>query len=304
MRTRQVLGCKALLVLLALTLVVAGCSRMNLAYRNLHLLIPWSLADYLDLDRDQQRRFRAQLREHLDWHCRTQLPAYLADIEQLQTQVRRGTIDESTLRADYEKARRAIRAIATEITPTATQLLAGLDETQVRELDEALAEDRRENRDEYLKPPLDQQIRERAERMSERVEQWLGRISPAQRQRILTWSHALGAQNRLGLENRAHWQQRLSEALADRHGAGFEQRITQLLQAPETLWSADYRAAFGRAEQLTLDLLHELYELSDAGQRQHFVGQLEDLRKDLGSLECLPEPGGSSARSEVRTKAS
>ena len=42
MRTRQVLGCKALLVLLALTLVVAGCSRMNLAYRNLHLLIPRS----------------------------------------------------------------------------------------------------------------------------------------------------------------------------------------------------------------------------------------------------------------------
>ena len=79
MRTRQVLGCKALLVLLALTLVVAGCSRMNLAYRNLHLLIPWSLADYLHLDRDQQRRFRAQLREHLDWHCRTQLPGYLVD---------------------------------------------------------------------------------------------------------------------------------------------------------------------------------------------------------------------------------
>ena len=290
MRTRQVLGCKALLVLLALTLVVAGCSRMNLAYRNLHLLIPWSLADYLDLDRDQQRRFRAQLREHLDWHCRTQLPGYLADIEQLQTQVRRGALDERTLRADYEKARRAIHAIATEITPTLTQLLAGLDETQVRELDEALEEDRRENRDEYRKPPLDQQIRERAERMSERVEQWLGSVSPAQRQRILTWSHSLGAQNRPWLENRAHWQQRLSEALADRHGAGFEQRITQLLQAPETLWSADYRAALGRAEQLTLDLVRELYKLSDAGQRQHFVGQLEDLRKDLGSLECLPEP--------------
>lgn len=289
MRTRQVLGCKALLVLLALTLMMTACSRMNLAYRNLHLLIPWTLDDYLNLNRDQQQRFRTQLREHLRWHCRTQLPSYLVDIEQLQTRVRRGAVDESMLRADYEKARRAFHAIATEITPTATQLLADLDETQVRELDEALGEDRRENRDEYLKPPLDQQIRERAERMSERVEHWLGRISPAQRQRILTWSFALRAQNQRWLDNRARWQQMLSNALADRHKAGFEQRITQLLQAPETLWSADYRAAFDRAEQLTIDLVRDLYELSDAGQRDHFTAQLEDLRKDLGSLDCLPE---------------
>ncbi|WP_217476695.1 DUF6279 family lipoprotein [Stutzerimonas stutzeri] len=290
MRTRQVLGCKALLVVLALTLMVTACSRMNLAYRNLHLLIPWTLDDYLNLNRDQQQRFRTQLREHLRWHCRTQLPSYLVDIEQLQTQVRQGTVDDTTLRTGYARARQAIHAIAVEITPTLTQLLADLDETQVREFNEALADDRRQKQEEYLKPPLDQQIREREERMGERVEHWLGRVSPAQRQRILTWSFALGAQNQRWLDNRARWQQMLSDALADRQGAGFERRITELLQAPETLWSADYRAAFDRAEQLTIDLVRDLYELSDAGQRDHFMAQLEDLRKDLGSLDCLPEP--------------
>ncbi len=289
MQIRQTLGCKALLLLVAFALLIAGCSRINLAYRNLDTLIPWWIDDYLDLDRDQQKRFRAQLRNHLSWHCQTQLPAYLDTLGQLQHQVRRNEINEATLRVHYQDAKQAIRTIAKEVTPTFTQLLHDLDDGQVKTLNEALEKDRREREEKYLQPPLDRQISERAERMSERVEHWLGTVNAAQRQRILTWAHTLGEQNRLWLDNRVQWQHALSAAVARRHEAGFEERIAKLLQDGEAFWTAEYRAAFDSIEQAALDLASDLYAMSDADQRRHLDGQLENMRKDLGSLACLPE---------------
>lgn len=287
MQIRQVLGCKILLFLVALAVLMAGCSRMNLAYRNLDLLIPWTLNDYLDMNREQQQRFRAQLREHLSWHCRTQLPEYLANIERLQHQVREGNVNEAALRGHYRDAKQAIHTVAVEITPTTTQLLRDLDDEQVRELDEAFEDDRREREEKYLQPRLAEQIRERSERMRERAEQWLGSTSAAQRQRILQWAHTLGAQNQLWLDNRVQWQRALSEAINERHEADFAQRVEKLLQNRESFWSADYRAAFARTEQAAIDLVSDLYTMSDAGQRRHLDEQLEDLRKDLSSLDCL-----------------
>ena len=289
MHIRQTRGCKTLLLLVTLTLIIAGCSRINLAYRNLDTLIPWWIDDYLDLNRDQQKRFRAQLRDHLSWHCQTQLPVYLDILGQLQHQVRRDEINEATLRTHYQHTKQAMQAIAQEITPTATQLLRDLDDAQVRTLNEALEKDRRERAEKYLQPPLDQQISERAERMGERVEHWLGMISAAQRQRILVWAHTLGEHNRLWLDNRVQWQHALSAAVAQRHEAGFDDRITRLLQDGEIFWTAEYRAAFDRIEQAALDLASDLYAMSDTDQRSHLDGQLENLRKNLGSLACLPE---------------
>lgn len=290
MQIRQTLGCKTLLLLVALTLIAAGCSRINLAYRNLDTLIPWWINGYLDLNRDQQKRLRVQLRDHLSWHCQTQLPAYLDALGQLQQQIRRNEIDQATLRTHYQNAKQAIQTITAQITPTATQLLRDLDDEQVKTLNEALEKDHRKREEKYLQPPLDRQISERAERMSERVEHWLGKVNAAQRQRIRAWAHTLAEHNRLWLDNRMQWQHALSAAVARRHEAGFEERIARLLQDGEAFWTAEYRAAFDRIEQAALDLFSDLYAMSDASQRRRLDRQLEDLRKDLGSLACLPKP--------------
>ncbi len=287
MQIHQTLRCKTFLVLIVITLVVAGCSRMNLAYRNLHLLIPWSLNDYLDLNRDQQQTFRSQLRQHLGWHCQTQLPDYLDKVAHLQQQIRQGDIDEAALRMHYRDVQQAIRAIAIEITPSTTRLLRDLDDGQVRQLHTAFEDDRREREEKYLKPSLAKQISERAERMRERADHWLGSTSAPQRQRILEWAHALGPQNQFWLDNRARWQRELISALEKRHEPGFEEQIATLLQDRESLWTADYKAAFARAEQAGIDLAADLFAISDEKQRRHLGGQLEGLRKDLGSLDCL-----------------
>lgn len=45
---------KQITVILTLSLTVAACSRVGLAYRNLDVIIPWTLSDYLDMNHEQK----------------------------------------------------------------------------------------------------------------------------------------------------------------------------------------------------------------------------------------------------------
>ena len=45
---------KRIAILLILTLALGACSRVGLAYRNLDVIIPWTLSDYLDMNGDRR----------------------------------------------------------------------------------------------------------------------------------------------------------------------------------------------------------------------------------------------------------
>ena len=46
-----------LIPLLIISLLLGACSRVGLAYRNLDVIIPWNLNDYLDMNSEQKSWF-------------------------------------------------------------------------------------------------------------------------------------------------------------------------------------------------------------------------------------------------------
>lgn len=292
MNNRLTSRSKLLLLSITALLLLSACSRINLAYRNLDLLIPWTLNEYLDMNSTQQSRLKAQLREHQAWHCRDQLPIYLEGLQRLQREVDEGRIDIATLRAHQRNMDRAIDAITVRITPSVTELLGDLDEAQVRRLQTTFDEKHQELYEKFVAPDLPQQIRERAGRMQERVEYWSGRLDAAQRQRTLQWSHALGEQNGRWLDNRKHWQATLVDIVQRRHDPDFPSRLEQLLQNPQASWTQAYRSSYPQAEQATLALISDLYALASDEQRNHLSQRLQTLRSDLGSITCLSDTAG------------
>ncbi len=273
--------------LLLLSLVLGACSRAGLAYRNLDVIIPWTLGDYVDMNRGQKDWFRERLKEHLHWHCTTQLPDYLDWLERVQQMIETGQVTDAAVQARTAEARQAIAQVTHAITPSAVELLRGLSDQQVAEMNQAFAKDQREHRAEYVVPPLDEQIRERAERMSKRLKGWLGPLSLSQQQRITAWSTSLGEQNRLWVANRMNWQLQLSEAVEQRQRADFPQRIEQLLQDQDSLWTAEYRQAHQRAEQASRNLLVALMAESNADQQARLLKKIEEMRHDFAQLKCL-----------------
>ncbi|MCV2222888.1 DUF6279 family lipoprotein [Pseudomonas mercuritolerans] len=278
---------KQIAALLIFTLALGACSRVGLAYRNLDVIIPWSLSDYVDMNGEQKDWFNDRLKEHLSWHCTTQLPGYLDWLDRLQAMVESNQVTDAALQERTAEAKQAIAETAREITPSAIELLQGLDDKQVAEMNDAFAKDLRKRQQEYVKPPLAQQIKERGERMEKRLNDWLGPLSDTQKQRVVAWTNALGDQNTQWIANRAHWQQQFSAAVAQRKSAEFPQRIETLLVNRERLWTANYRKAYANTEAQARSLFVDLMAESTPQQRQRLLKKIEAVRKDFNDLKCL-----------------
>ncbi|OXS22837.1 DUF6279 family lipoprotein [Pseudomonas rhodesiae] len=278
---------KLLVVVLTLSLVLAGCNRVGLAYRNLDVIIPWTLNDYLDMNAGQKSWFNDTLKEHLAWHCTTQLPGYLDWLDRLQQMVDANQVTDAALQTRTVEAKQAIAEVAREITPSAIELLQGLNDEQVEDMNAALAKDLRKRQDEYLKPPLQQQIKERAERMRKRLDSWMGPLSPSQQARVLAWSVALGEQNEQWIGNRAHWQAQFIDAVQQRRSADFPQKMQQLLVDRESLWTPQYRAAYVQTEAQARSLIVDLMADSTPQQRLKLTQKIDGVRSDFKALKCL-----------------
>lgn len=285
--------------LLCATLLLGACSRLDLGYRNLDWLIAWSIDDYLDLDRQQKAWLKPRLREHLDWHCSTQLPAYSAWVARSEALVAQPRLHAQQFQITFGELRQAVDSIVTEITPSSIELLRGLSTQQVAGFDQALAEENARLRRDYLQPPLEQQISQRSERMVEHLEHWFGRLSPTQQARVERWARQLGKQNRLWLENRAHWQAEFRALLDARHDADFAARLQRLLQQRSDAWTPAYREQFERSQAALAELFADLFNSTDARQRQHVLKRLGQLREDLDGLVCTtPAVPAVASRSE------
>lgn len=276
-----------LIPLLIISLLLGACSRVGLAYRNLDVIIPWNLNDYLDMNSEQKSWFNQRLQQHLSWHCTTQLPGYLDWLDRLQLMVQNNQVSDLGLQERTREAKQAIAETARQITPSAVELLQGLNDQQVKEMNSAFAKDLQEHQEQYLKPPLAQQIEQRSQRMSKRLNAWLGPLSPSQQQRVEQWSSSLGEQNQQWIANRAHWQAQFSAAVEQRQNSDFPQRIEQLLVHRESVWTPDYRQAYAHTEQAARSLLVDLMAQSTPAQRQRLLKKIDGVRKDFAELKCL-----------------
>ena len=278
---------KHIAFVLMFTLALGACNRMGLAYRNLDVIIPWTLSDYLDMNGEQKSWLNERLKEHLSWHCTTQMPGYLDWLDRLQTMIATNQVTDDALKARTAEAEKAIAETAREITPSAIELLQGLDDNQVAEMNEAFAKDQRKRQERYVKPPLDQQLKQRGERMVKRLNEWLGPLGPSQQQRVMAWSNALGDQNTEWIANRVHWQKQFSAAVAQRQAPQFPQRIETLLVNRESLWTPAYRQAFANTEAQARALFVDLMAQSTPQQRERLLTKIEGVKKDFSDLKCL-----------------
>lgn len=273
-------------LLMLLPVIVSACSQVGLAYRNLDWLVPWRLNDYLNLDNTQKAWLKPRVQEHLAWHCSQELPSYLDWLNETQRLVTGSAPSAEQLLTRFADVDAAISRLTVEITPTAIDLLKGLSGTQVEALYAAMDEDNLEDRQDFLEPDLATQHRERAERLEERLRNWLGRLNAEQQARVTAWAEGLGEQNRYWLENRARWQAAFRQAMAERDQPDFGERLTHLLQQRDAYYTDDYRAAYPRSRAALAALFSDLLAHATDAQRERLGHRLRDLQRDLGAQVC------------------
>jgi hypothetical protein len=160
---------------------------VRMAYDNADTYLRWRAGNYLDVHGEQLEDLDAAIDDFHRWHRAQALPQYERLALEAATRVEDGVSPEDLVWG-YDsllaQARIGLREAAQRIAP----LLGRLDAQQLAHIETRLAEDNRRFRKEFLRGAEAARRERRAERIVKRLEDWVGRLSQAQEERVRRYS--------------------------------------------------------------------------------------------------------------------
>jgi hypothetical protein len=169
------------LLLAALAALLAACSSVTrVAYNNAPFAATWVVDDWFDLHDGQRDWVKERFARFLAWHRANELPAYerlLQDTAALAaTRIR-----EDDARRIYGEMRSLYQRSMRQVIPDMADFLLQLHPEQVAYLERRFAEDNAKALRESVKGTPQERAETRGKRYVERIEDWTGRLSAAQR---------------------------------------------------------------------------------------------------------------------------
>jgi hypothetical protein len=270
-----------------LSIALAGCSRTQLAYNQADFLLAHYADDYLGLTSDQLDRWEPRLEQTLAAHRRDELPYLAAYFDRVRTAARSGfpAPETACLVGAFRDLYKRHARLAVHL---AAPLLAGLDPDQLRDLEERFARDLAQDLREPGGRDPARERRKRAKRWVESIEDWTGKLSPAQRALVAEMTGRFPNTSESVLNYRTGKRAELIAQL--KSGAGEAE-----LHAFLTNWLVEYRDLPTDLEQAgdalserVADLVTALGRTLDQAQRERLNQRLTALRDDLLELQKAP----------------
>lgn len=281
-------GTVALLLISAL--LVSACSSTKVAYRYADWGIVWWVEDYVTLTDAQKQQLNIDIDQFRQWHCSAELPRYQTWLNDLESDIRKGSLDQSDIAFHQEQLFDFFAPLLSRVPPIARNLLASLSEAQVRELTRNMKKNQQELEEEFLADDPEATAAARAERTLERVERWLGDLNDDQKAIVRTWSEQRGRQTEIWLEGRRKWQLALLGALESRNDPGFYTEIERLITESEQFRGEDYQAMMAESRTAMNTLMLTLIQASDSTHLTHLSNRAAELNSDFETLTCSPAP--------------
>jgi len=263
-------------ILLAVVFLLSACSRVELAYEHGDWLAARSIAGYLDLDRGQRQDVRGNLQEYREFHRQARVPDMLTLIDQTMVLVAEENPGAARIQARFDAAEALVMETVGDLIPRAAGILLGLSRDQLDQLEEKLAQGRREYVEEIAPKRADNNI--------ERLEAWTGDLNAGQRDYLLACDARLPDVTDAWLEWREHNDARFLELL--RSGADPSE-----LEAFLHGWFLDVnvrgeplRQARASSRDVWLECAERFLADMTPSQRSRARGRLQGYRQDFSSI--------------------
>jgi hypothetical protein len=268
----------------ALTLaLVAACTAVKLGYNKLDWIAQWQIGRLVDLDPPQKQLLDSRFREVWGWHRATQLKLYVADLRELAATTDRA-LTAPQVQAYMERGRAHMARTLQEAVPDTAQLLQSLDDAQVRELVDHLAERRRDAREENEDLSAAQLVERSTDTMLKQLKRWIGSPTREQKQRVRAWAEARRYNGTMFGQYQEAWGAAFTEALAHRREPDFASRLSALFAGGRVPGSAAFERQQEHNRKQLAALLSDLSATLTPEQRQHFRQRLLELASDLDEL--------------------
>lgn len=173
-------------------LTMSGCSIVSVGYNYADAYLNYSINSYATFNTVQKERIKKEVDDFMLWHRKMMLPQYISFLQELQGVVLAGHSlnkqDVTRLRVEVRKL--YVKTLQPTVQPAAS-LLSGIEAAQIEELVSSFARENNKQRDKELAGTQDEQLRKRAERTIDFVENLAGGLTDAQQERIRELSRNL-----------------------------------------------------------------------------------------------------------------
>lgn len=264
----------------AMLLVVVGCSTFRLAYESAGSYLHYRASSYLDLDDKGSAELEARIQEFFAWHRKNALPQYARVADEAARRVHKGLSSDDLLWG-YDSlvahARQSLRVAAERMAP----LLDRLTPRQIAHMEKRFAEDNRKFAREHLRGSEAERRERRAKRLEDRLEDWVGRLSPLQIEKLRRFSERAPLYDELRDRNRKRMQAELLQMIRRREAG---QRLPDWIAHWERGRDPAYVAATERFREQLAALLLELDSTLSPAQRSRAATQLGRYAEDFRAL--------------------
>lgn len=201
---------------LVLVWLLSACAAMRLAYDNADTYISWRAHHYVHLGNADAEDLEERIDEFHAWHRAKALPQYAKLADEAAKRLSQG-LSPHDLVWGYDslvaQAQESLRVAAEKISPLLDRVGGPQQAAQV---ERGFAEDNRKFAKENLRGSESDRRKRRAKRTVERLEDWVGRLSQAQVERVREYSERAPLYDELRDRDRKRLQAELVDIVRTR----------------------------------------------------------------------------------------
>jgi hypothetical protein len=267
--------------LVACLLCLGACSGTTFVYNRLDTILPWYVDDYVDLSGTQERQLDAELQPFLNWHRQQELPRYAQLLDEIDASLAQ-PITAKKVAAIYDGLEVAWLRLEEESLEWLLELGATLTEEQVQEFLSYLQKRQEEYEEKYLTRTEAEYREETYDSFADSLEDYLGRLDPAQRERLQQASAALERSDVVWLQERAAWLQRLRVMM--QRQPGWQEQVREAIASRSETVSERYREVYEHNMAVIFGAVADVLDSRSEKQDRHLRRELAGLREDLQTL--------------------
>ena len=270
--------------------ILVGCGP-RLVYPHLDWLIPWYISDYISLDSTQKNMLQQRLIKQLDWHCRTQLPAYAELLRAIGQDFANAEepLTYSKIQIYYKRMMELWKELMKQIGPDINDIMSTASDAQIDELFDNLSKQNQEFKEKYVDPPIQQLNENRQKRVLKRLKYWISDLTSDQKAAVASWNKQLVPLAADWLQNREIVQAEARRLLSQRDkDPEFRTKLLEIIVNPEKMRSPAYQAKIDTNMDITFNFILQLDRMLTPRQRSHLLKRLDSLAADFDKLSCDP----------------
>jgi len=281
------MGIKALSRYSLIFLLLLGLSACTtkMAYNFLDWAIEWKVQRLVKLHGEQKLMTKRAIKDFHQWHRSTQLPQYADYLQQLRSRLNAGPWTGEEIHAETDKIQLLVDQSVERVLPDATEVLATLSDTQVKELLASVAEERDEYKEDYVDISERKRQKKYVKEFVKHAQDWLGPLSSAQKKQIEKWSESLQPFETLNLQQQKIWEDTLAEILAKRTDKNaLLNGLKSLMFHRTDNWQPELEQILDYNQKISYELVAELLNGMSEQQRKHLNKKISEYVKLLGEL--------------------